>query len=127
MLKVPDTFAGITFSPNGKHFYVSGGKDDNVHIFSLQANQQWSENEEPIRLGHSSGLGLQIGKEPLVAGGLAVTQSGERLVIANVYNDSVSVIDLRGHRVSAEVDLRPGKIDPPWQVSPEVSILSGSA
>jgi YVTN family beta-propeller protein len=111
VVKVQDTFAGIAFSPDSKQFYVSGGKDDNVHIFSLGANHQWSENGEPIGLGHSSGLGLQIGKEPLVAGGLAVTQNGEKLVVANVYNDSVSVVDLPGHRVSAEIDLRPGKID----------------
>jgi DNA-binding beta-propeller fold protein YncE len=111
VVKVPDTFAGIAFAPDGKRLYVSGGKDDNVHIFSLDSNHHWSEDGEPIGLGHSSGLGLQIGKEPLAAGGLAVTQNGEALVIANVYNDSVSVIDLHRRRVSAELDLRPGKID----------------
>ena len=94
VLKVPDTFAGIAFSPDGRRFYVSGGKDDNVHIFSLDSTHHWSENGDPIKLGHSSGLGLQIGKEPLAAGGLAVTQNGEALVITNVYNDSVSVVDL---------------------------------
>jgi len=92
-------------------FYVSGGKDDNVHIFSLDWNRHWSESGEPVKLGHSSGLGLKIGKEPLAAGGLAVTQNGEALIVANVYNDSVSVVDLHSRRVSAELDLRPGKID----------------
>ncbi|MGI8958809.1 MAG: bifunctional YncE family protein/alkaline phosphatase family protein [Bryobacteraceae bacterium] len=111
VVKVPDTFAGIAFSPDSKQFYVSGGKDDNIHIFSLDSSRHWSENGEPIKLGHSSGLGLQIGKEPLAAGGLAVTQNGEALVVANVYNDSVSVVDLQSRRVAAELDLRPGKID----------------
>jgi YVTN family beta-propeller protein len=111
LLKVPDTFAGIVFSPDNKHFYVSGGKDDNVHVFSLGSKHHWSEDGEPIVLGHSSGLGLQIGKEPLAAGGLALTQDGQTLVIANVYNDSVSIVDLHRRRVSAELDLRPGKLD----------------
>src|SRR5690242_1914939 len=111
VLRVPDTFAGIVFSPDSRHFYVSGGKDDNVHVFSLGSKHHWSEDGEPIVLGHSSGLGLQIGKEPLAAGGVALTQDGQTLVIANVYNDSVSIVDLRRRRVSAELDLRPGKLD----------------
>ena len=111
VVKVPNTFAGIAFSPDSKQFYVSGGKDDNVHTFALDSSRHWLENGEPIKLGHPSGLGLQVGKEPLAAGGLTVTQNGETLVIANVYNDSVSIIDLRAWRVSAELDLRPGKID----------------
>ncbi|MGI9071663.1 MAG: bifunctional YncE family protein/alkaline phosphatase family protein [Bryobacteraceae bacterium] len=111
VVKVPDTFAGLAFSPDSKEFYVSGGKDDDVHIFASDSKRHWSENGEPIKLGHPSGLGLQIGKEPLAAGGLAVTQNGEILVVANVYNDSISVVDLHTRRVSAELDLRPGKID----------------
>ena len=111
VLKVPDTFAGIAFSPDGRSFFVSGGKDDNVHIFRFDGHVA-SEDGEPIQLGHSSGLGLVPGKEPLAAGGLAVTQDGRTLVIANIYNDSVSVVDLRTRRVSKEIDLRPGKIDP---------------
>jgi YVTN family beta-propeller protein len=111
VLKVPNSFAGLAFSPDGKRFYVSGGKDDNIHVFALDSNRHWSEDGNPIKLAHLSGLGLQIGKEPLAAGGLAVTQNGQALIIANVYNDSISVVDLNTRRVSAEVDLRPGKIN----------------
>src|SRR5438128_2390510 len=32
VLQVPNTFIGITWNPDGREFYVSGGKDDNVHI-----------------------------------------------------------------------------------------------
>jgi YVTN family beta-propeller protein len=110
-LKVPDTFAGIAFSPDGKQFYVSGGKDDNIHTFHLSAND-WSEYGEPIALGHKSGLGLFTGKEPLAAAGLAVTTNGKRLIVANCYNDSVSIVDIRSRSVAAEIDLRPGKSDP---------------
>ncbi|MBV8352127.1 MAG: phosphoesterase, partial [Verrucomicrobia bacterium] len=72
VLKVPNTFAGLAFDPQGKGFYVSGGKDDNVHTYSRQEDGIWSESGTPISLGHTAGLGLL--REPaLVAGGLAVT------------------------------------------------------
>jgi len=111
VLKVPNTFVGICFSPDGKEFYVSGGKDDNVHTFSLASSGQWEENGQPIPLGHHSGLGLNTGKEPLSAGGIAVTANGRTLVVANIYNDSISLIDLATRKVAAELDLRPGKVN----------------
>ena len=112
VIKVPNTFAGITFAPSGQSFYVSGGTDDNLHTYRLQSNGNWEEDGQPIKLGHSSGLGFFVGKEPLAAGGVAVTADGKTVLVANIYNDSVSVIDLAQRRVAHEVDLRPGKNDP---------------
>ena len=40
--------------------------------------------------------------------GLAVTADGKRLVVANYENDSVSLVDIAGRVVLAELDLRPG-------------------
>ncbi len=110
VVKVKDSFAGIAFAPNGKHFFVSGGKDDCVHIYGL-SKHRWRENGRPVPLNHKSGLGFVPGKEPLAAGGLAITQDGRTLLIANVYNDSVSFVDLISRRVVFELDLRPGKIN----------------
>jgi YVTN family beta-propeller protein len=63
----------------------------------------------------SDGLALTAGDDPPVAGGLAVVpgNSGQALV-TNVYNDSVSLISVTGRtgQVLAELDLRPGKVDP---------------
>jgi DNA-binding beta-propeller fold protein YncE len=111
ILKVPNTFAGLAFDPQGKVFYVSGGKDDNVHTYSRQKDGSWSESGPPIPLGHKKGLGL-LRESALVAGGLAVTADGTKIVVANVYNDSVSVIDVARRAVSYETDLRPGKANP---------------
>ncbi|MBV8072619.1 MAG: beta-propeller fold lactonase family protein [Acidobacteriaceae bacterium] len=111
VLKIPDTFAGLAFSPTGQDFFVSGGKDDNVHTFTLSSTGIWRESGEPIWLGHHSGLGLIPGKEPLAAGGVAVTPDGKTAVVANVYNDSVSIVDLASRRVRTELDLRPGNED----------------
>ncbi len=112
VLKVPNTFAGIAFAPSGKSFYVSGGTDDNVHFFALLPRGKWAEQGEPVKLGHNSGLGFFPGKEPLAAGGVAVTPDGETLLVANIYNDSVSLVDVAARRIVHEIDLRPGKNDP---------------
>ncbi|MGA8657816.1 MAG: YncE family protein [Chthoniobacterales bacterium] len=111
VLKVRNTFVGIAFNPNGQRFYVGGGVDDTVHTFTLQSDGTWAEGEALIALGHQAGVGLQASELPLT-GGMDVTTDGNSLVVANVYNDSVSVVDLNAHAVAAELDLRPGKIDP---------------
>ena len=70
-----------------------------------------------INLGHSpagcgtsgnasnqKGLGLFV--EPNVAG-LAISADGTRLVAANFYNDSITVIDTAAGKVLYDYDLRP--------------------
>ncbi|HEV2299883.1 MAG TPA: beta-propeller fold lactonase family protein [Candidatus Acidoferrales bacterium] len=108
VLQVPNTFDGIAWNPNGTEFYVAGGMDDDVHVFAEQGGR-WSEVSAAIPLGHENGLGID--NKP-VAAGLAATADGKRLVVANFENDSVSVIDLAAKQKTAELDLRPGKIDP---------------
>jgi DNA-binding beta-propeller fold protein YncE len=113
-LRVPNAFVGLAWNPKGNEFYVSGGKDDNIHVFSQQAGR-WAESTPPIMLGHKVGLGLPDTSEdkptpvqPVVAG-LAVSPDGNFLLAANYQNDSVSLIDLQKKAVAAELDLRPGK------------------
>ena len=45
------------------------------------------------------------------AAGVAISPDGRRALVANYYNDLVSLIDLASASVIAEQDLRPGKID----------------
>ncbi|GAC1411813.1 MAG: alkaline phosphatase family protein [Burkholderiaceae bacterium] len=106
VLSVPNTFAGLTFSPDGNQLYVSGGKNDNVHVFTY-ANAAWSEQSLPIKLNHTGGIGAP--GTPSSPAGLATTADGSRLVVTNFFNDSVSILDLKGHVVAGEIDLRPGK------------------
>ncbi len=118
VIQVPNTYAGIAFDPSGTAFYVSGGVDDNVHIYGLGQNQLWSEQPgSPVSLGHTAsppvdlgGVGLAVQPE---AAGIAITKRGLRLVVANYYNDSISVLS-KSKGVwakTAELDLRPGKIN----------------
>jgi DNA-binding beta-propeller fold protein YncE len=114
VLKIPNSFVGLAWNPDGKHFYASGGSNDNVHVFSWDGSH-WSESPEPIALGHSTALGhrnASEGKTKSEVAGLAVDSSGKRLLAVNYENDSVSLVDLDSGKKTAEFDLRPGKIDP---------------
>jgi DNA-binding beta-propeller fold protein YncE len=117
VLRVPNAYVGLAWAPDGKQFYVSGGQDDNVHIFASESGR-WSESVPPVSLGHKNGLGIADRLEtkisplhPMVAG-VAVSPDGKLLLAANYQNDSVSLVDLETRRSIAELDLRPGKVNP---------------
>ncbi len=106
VLKVRDTYSGIAFSPSGRHFYVSGGDNDNVHIFGREYGR-WAETQAPVALGHARGLGDGVRPE---AAGLAVSADGASIVVADYENDAITVLR-RGAEEwarAAELDLRPG-------------------
>ena len=108
-LRVPNTYMGIAFAPDGKHFYVSGGSDDDVHVFA-RSGGTWSEDTAAVvRLRHHAGKGLKA--RPEVAG-LAISADGRRMVAANFYNDSVSIVPLSGglpDGPARELSLQPGQ------------------
>jgi DNA-binding beta-propeller fold protein YncE len=108
VLRVANTYVGLAWHPNGRAFFVSGGMDDVVHEFRREG-EAWREVLPAIPLGHSAGLGIEV--KPLVAG-LAVSPSGAKLLAANYESDSVSLVDLAARKKIAELDLRPGKLDP---------------
>jgi YVTN family beta-propeller protein len=103
VLQVPNTFLGLAFAPDGKRFFVSGGSDDDIHVFSRD-NGKWAEDGAPIELGHKSGSGFH--QHPMVAN-LAVTAEGKYLVAANIADDSISIIDLDRRAKVSELNLRP--------------------
>ena len=107
-VEVPNTDSGIVFAPDDSHFYVAGGVDDSVHIFSHN-NGLWAEDGAAITLGHKAGLGLAM--KPSAAG-IDVTADGRKIVVANRYNNSVTIADVVTRQVIGELDLRPGIIDP---------------
>src|ERR1035437_4829524 len=131
VVQVPNTYNGIVFDPSGKAFYVSGGMGDfpfdkagdNVHIVALGADGIWVEQPgTELALGHRAGLGLAVPNDGLVpinsmvfvqpcAAGVAISNDGKTLVVANYYNDSITVFNrgLGNWSKGTELDLRPGK------------------
>lgn len=105
VLPVSSAWDGLAFAPDGRHFYVPGAGEDNLHAFAL-ADGRWLEEGAPVALGHASANGLDI--KP-VATDAAVTADGTRALVVNRYNDSVTVVDLAARTAVAELDLRPGK------------------
>lgn len=106
-LSVPNSYSGVAWLPDGHGFVVGGGVDDVLHRFA-RAKGGYAEVDTPIALGHAAGNGADVKPQ---AAGVAVSPDGTRALIANYYNDSVSLVDLTAGKVVAEQDLRPGKID----------------
>jgi DNA-binding beta-propeller fold protein YncE len=136
VLQIANTYFGIAFDPGGKAFYVAGGPSDNLHIFDLVAATpataaSWVEDaKSPIALNHvnpkfgnKQGVGLNIvpngalainssvGVLPCAAG-VAISTDGQTMVVANYYNDSITVFTggLGNWTMAVQnLDLRPGK------------------
>jgi YVTN family beta-propeller protein len=102
---IPQTNAhvGLVFSPDGKMLYAAGGKDDVVYAYTVTGGT-WSL-ATTIPLGHS-GKGVGLSVQPN-ASGMGISADGKTLVVANNYNDSISVIDTATRTVRYEHDLRP--------------------
>ncbi len=126
VVQIANSYNGIVFDPSGTAFYVAGGVSDNVHIFTLGAGI-WAEVAgSALALGHNNlGIGLnlapsgaiainsQVGVRPCAAG-VAISKDGKTLVVANYFNDSITVFTggLGNWSKVRELDLRPGKSDP---------------
>jgi DNA-binding beta-propeller fold protein YncE len=122
-IPVPNTFSGIAWAPDGTAFYVAGGQDDNVHTYT-RSGGLWAEKGTPIAFHHTAfgvpqpagnglfslpGFGAAVG--PLTAG-VGVTADGRKLIVANLENDSISIVDFNANNAVTELDLRPGRTDP---------------
>ncbi|MDE2453365.1 MAG: beta-propeller fold lactonase family protein, partial [Burkholderiales bacterium] len=103
VIQQPNAHVGLAFSPDGSTLYAAGGNDDAVYAYG-RSGGAWSLLAK-IALGHG-GKGVGLGVQPN-AGGLAVSADGKTLVVANNYNDSISVIDTATRSVRYEHDLRP--------------------
>lgn len=120
VVKLPQSFPSLAFSPDGKKLYASGGAADGIFVFVMRDGRLAANGT--IALGHASfakrlraaekpfahALGSGIGiATAAMAGGLAVSPDGRLLLAANTMNDSVSLIDTARRRVLWEADLRP--------------------
>jgi len=106
VLQVPNTFLGLAFAPGGNQFYVSGGGDDNVHVFA-KTNSVWAETGAPLELGHKHGVGI---KQASYVANVAITADGKTLVAADISDNAITLIDLASRSRAGELDLRPSEV-----------------
>ena len=109
-IQVPNTYNGIVFDPSGTAFYVAGGRNDNIHVYTLNGGLWGEATGSPIALGHLTQAGGVVPE----AAGIAITADGTKLIVTNYENDSISVVTKSSGVWSktADLDLRPGVIDP---------------
>ena len=117
VIQVPDTYVGLVWAPDGSKFYVSGGTGDKVWIYGGSTAAGWTVSGS-IPLGHlpfvpanSPFFGLILNgvgfEEETTTAGLGLSADGSVLVAANIYNDSISVINTATNTLKFEYDLRP--------------------
>jgi YVTN family beta-propeller protein len=112
VLKQTNAHVGLVFSPDGNTLYAAGGSDDAVYVYTRSGGTFAAA--PPIPLGHfppgSTGSarnrGVGVNVQPN-ASGMDVSADGATLLVANNYNDSISVIDTATRLVRYEHDLRP--------------------
>lgn len=102
VIQQTNSHVGLVFSPDGSTLYATGGKDDAVYSYTKSGNT-WTLFRK-IALGHPQGLGIGVSPN---ASGLAISHDGQTLVVANNYNDSISVIDTGTSTKRFDYDLRP--------------------
>jgi YVTN family beta-propeller protein len=103
---------GLVFSHDGQTLYAAGGNDDAVYVYTKSGGSFVAA--APIALGHfapgatgsARNKGIGLGVQPN-ASGLDISADGRTLVVANNYNDSISVIDTATRTLRYEHDLRP--------------------
>ena len=103
VIQQTNAHVGLAFSPDGATLYATGGKDDVVYVYT-KGSSSWSLTRT-IALGHG-GKGIGVNVSPN-ASGLGLSADGRTLVVANNYNDSISVVDTAAGTVRYEHDLRP--------------------
>ncbi len=117
VIKQANAHIGLVWSPDGGTLYATGGNDDAVYAYTQTNSGTWAQAAK-IPLGHkpppapagtasnpaAGGVGLAVQPN---ASGLGISDDGATLVVANNYNDSISVIDTAAMAVRYEHDLRP--------------------
>ena len=110
VIRQTNAHVGLVFSPDGNTLYAAGGNDDAVYVYTKSGGTFITPGMQ-IPLGHflpgatgsARNKGIGLGVQPN-ASGLGISADGKTLVVANNYNDSISVLQ---YRHSAQSHTRP--------------------
>src|SRR5579883_386575 len=128
-IPIPNAFVGLAWAPDSRRFYVSGGIDDRIAVYA-RSGDAFALDPPEILLGHNSDQnaplpkydgGINAGtiagrRDPdglgfsAMAAGIALSEDGKTLAVANMQNDSISIADTQTRKLMREVPLyRPGE------------------
>ncbi|HEY8829843.1 MAG TPA: beta-propeller fold lactonase family protein, partial [Candidatus Limnocylindria bacterium] len=80
-------FVGAAFSPDGKTLYISGGNDDVVHVYSWKDKEATPAHDIDLKLTDKEAKGSRY------PAGIAMSNDGRFLYVAENVGDDVAVID----------------------------------
>jgi DNA-binding beta-propeller fold protein YncE len=111
VVRVPldQTFYGLSFSPDGKQLFASGGEFEVVHAFDFQDGL----------LARHRVLGVVPEGEKFIVGGLAVDAAGKTLYAAGPWGGAVAVVPLANPDNRTTIPL--GKDSYPYACLPDRS------
>ncbi|MGA2356920.1 MAG: alkaline phosphatase family protein [Terriglobales bacterium] len=139
MINIPNTYDGLIWDPSGYTFYVAGGIDDRVEVYSTSptgasADGAYTPNAPFVLLNHNQPANVPIQEYPTgglfsttpinnnpiaqymympfsaLAAGLAISKDGSTIYAANYENDSLSTISTSTRLVTSEtVFFAPGQ------------------
>ena len=94
-----ETFYGIEFSRDGSRLFCSGACEETIHAFQFTDGNL--SNPHDIRLRATNEVGIPSG--------LAISSDAKQLYVANLYGQSVSIIDLQSNTV-VDIPLTPASL-----------------
>ncbi len=110
---VPASFIGLTWSPDGKRLFVSGGFDDQIHRFDhaqglLSTRKTFSfPGRDAFQSEPNPGFGKGAKKTQRTPAGLAISADGKTLYAALTFGGKLAKFDAETGAFLAELDLEP--------------------
>jgi len=104
-------YVGVTFSPDGRHLYASGGGNDAIYDFPVRDDVVSPAPARTVilpKMTTPSGSGFTKG--------LTVTSDGRHLLVAHELNGTLDIVDTRTYAVS-QVQLGTGSTTYPYGVA----------
>ncbi|MFL5524470.1 MAG: bifunctional YncE family protein/alkaline phosphatase family protein [Gemmatimonadaceae bacterium] len=92
-ISLPAVFLGLTFSPDGRSLYVSGGNQDVIYRFGWTAGQATLADSIALAVKSKDHSGTRY------PSGIAISADGRTLYAAENLADSLAVIDVPSRRV----------------------------
>ena len=92
-VSLPAVFLGMTFSPDARSLYVSGGNEDVVYRFNWAGGQATLADSIALAVKQPNRSGTRY------PAGIAISRDGRTLYVAENLGDSLAVIDIAARRV----------------------------